>query len=379
MRMRGIVCGRKMLFMQKMEKSAQKRLLLYSGYIVLTIFLTVLFFRYLFFAVLPFILAAVSAVLLQRPARKISKKCRLSYQFVSVGLTVSVVSVGLLLISFLIWQTIAELGDFAVATLKGENGILDGFTAAYERIGTLFSRLPFFSGEDAEALRARIWETISEMLKNTLVSAASRLPMLAGKVIAAVPQIFVFCAVTVLSAIYFCVDYEKILSFCEASLPKKTLVFLNRFLHLIGRTAIRFAKSYLLIFLFTFSALFLGFTILGESYAFLLALLTAAVDSLPILGMGIVLIPLAIYHFMIADTAYGIGVCAIYLLITLLRQILEPRILGAGMGVHPLLMLMSMYGGLRLFGIFGMLGAPFIVAMLKNLIGVWKKPDEETL
>ena len=82
---------------------------------------------------------------------------------------------------------------------------------------------------------------------------------------------------------------------------------------------------------------------------------------------------------MIADTAYGIGVCAIYLLITLLRQILEPRILGAGMGVHPLLMLMSMYGGLRLFGIFGMLGAPFIVAMLKNLIGVWKKPDEETL
>jgi predicted PurR-regulated permease PerM len=134
-----------------------------------------------------------------------------------------------------------------------------------------------------------------------------------------------------------------------------------------------------LIFLFTFSALFLGFTILGESYAFLLALLTAAVDSLPILGMGIVLIPLAIYHFMIADTAYGIGVCAIYLLITLLRQILEPRILGAGMGVHPLLMLMSMYGGLRLFGIFGMLGAPFIVAMLKNLIGVWKKPDEETL
>ena len=113
--------------MQKMEKSAQKRLLLYSGYIVLTIFLTVLFFRYLFFAVLPFILAAVSAVLLQRPARKISKKCRLSYQFVSVGLTVSVVSVGLLLISFLIWQTIAELGDFAVATLKGENGILDGY------------------------------------------------------------------------------------------------------------------------------------------------------------------------------------------------------------------------------------------------------------
>ena len=138
------------------------------------------------------------------------------------------------------------------------------------------------------------------------------------------------------------------------------------------RTALQFLKSYLVLFLITFAGLFLGFTLLRESYAFLFALVTALVDSLPIFGMGIILFPLAVFRFMTGELSYGIGLCMMYLILTVLRQVLEPKILGAGLGVHPLLMLFSMYLGLQWFGVGGMLIAPFLTVTVKNLMEIRK-------
>ena len=144
------------------------------------------------------------------------------------------------------------------------------------------------------------------------------------------------------------------------------------FIDTLKQTAWKFLRSYLLLFLITFAGLFLGFVLLRETYAFLFALITAIVDSLPIFGMGIVILPLALFHFMTGEVGYGIGLCVLYLILTVLRQILEPRILGAGLGVHPLIMLCAMYAGLQLFGIGGMLIAPFLTVTTKNLMEVRK-------
>ena len=91
------------------------------------------------------------------------------------------------------------------------------------------------------------------------------------------------------------------------------------------------------------------------------------------------LFPLSVYHFMIGITPYGVGVLVIYLLLSLSRQMIEPRLLGAGTGIHPLLMLIAMYTGFRLFGVWGMLSAPFLVVIIKNLIGACHKKHEETV
>ena len=119
--------------------------------------------------------------------------------------------------------------------------------------------------------------------------------------------------------------------------------------------------------------MFFGFVLLGEEYAFLIALIAAVIDSLPIVGMGLVLFPLAIYGFMLGDVGYGIGVCALYLILTVSRQILEPRLLGAGMGIHPLVMLVAMYCGFQIIGVGGMLIAPFCAVTVKNFIGQRKE------
>lgn len=355
--------------MQKTEKRLIGFLLFLLG--------VLLFFRYLFFALLPFLIAFAAAGLLHRPAVRLAKKTRLPYRVVSVGLAVLCVSLFLGLSGFLIWQTAVQIGNFAKAALGGENAVLQNFSDIFSRVGEELSSLPMFSGEDAVLIRKQIGETVSDLLKNTLVSLASRLPAFAGKVVSAVPQIFVFFVVTVLSAVYFCKDYDKITDFFKARLSAKRFAQIGGLFSMLGETAMKFARSYLLLFVFTFGVLFLGFSLLGETYAFLFALVTALVDSLPIFGTGTVLVPLAVYHLIVGDTAYGIGACVLYLAVTVSRQVLEPKLLGAGMGIHPLFMLTAMYTGLQLFGIFGMLAAPFCAAILKNLIGIWKRPHEE--
>ena len=345
----------------------------------LLFFLGAFFFcRYLFLAVLPFLFAFAAAGLLHKPAAKLSKILRLPYKVTAVGLSVLSVSLFLFLFGFLIWQTALEIGDFARATLNGENGFSAELSAFMSRVNERISRFPLFSGENASEMRESVMGTLSEMAKNALVSAASRFPAFAAKLVSMVPQTFIFFAVTVLSAVYFCVDYEKITAFVKQMLSDARFLFLQRMLSVVGKTAAAFAKSYLLLFVFTFAELFLGFVLLGESYAFLLALVTALVDSLPIFGTGTVLVPFALFRFMTGDTRGGIGLCVLYLAVTVIRQVLEPRILGAGMGIHPLPMLMAMYLGFHLFGIFGMLIAPFCAAIVKNLLTLGRKAHEKT-
>ena len=362
--------------MQKTEKERWGILIL--GGIGIGI-LTILFFRYVFSAVLPFLIALAAAMLLHRPAQKISRKLRWKYRVVAVGLTALAVSLGLFFLGFLIFQTVSELVRFAKASLNGENGLLEGMMALLQSVSEKISRLPFLSGEDAQTLREKITDTVTDLLQNALMTLASRLPALAAKWISAVPQIFIFFAVTVLSAVYASADYEKLMGMAKKYLPDKWFLWGQKILISFGKTALAFARSYLLLFVFTFAALFLGFSLLKEPYAFLFALMTAAVDSLPIIGMGIVLFPLSVYHFMIGNTPYGVGVLVIYLLLSLSRQMIEPRLLGAGTGIHPLLMLIAMYTGFRLLGVWGMLSAPFLVVIIKNLIGACHKKHEETV
>ena len=339
--------------------------LLYGGLLFAVLYL---FFRYLFFACLPFLLSFAAATFLHRPTVKISRKTKISYRAVSVFLAVFFVTVFLGAVGLLLWTTVSEVGKFIRSVVSGENKILEEIGAVLRKGEELISRLPFFSNENASLLQEKTADAVLDMVKNTLVSAAAKLPELAGRVAAAVPQVFIFFIVTVLSAVYFCIDYEKILTSFKARLSVKRFGVIRRLYTETVSTVVRFIKSYCVLFLFTFAELFLGFGILGEPYAFLLALVTSAVDSLPIFGTGTVLLPLAVYRLITGDIGYAVGVAVLYIVITILRQILEPRILGAGMGVHPLLMLMAMYVGLRLFGVLGMLLFPFLTVIAKNMV-----------
>ena len=113
--------------------------------------------------------------------------------------------------------------------------------------------------------------------------------------------------------------------------------------------------------------MFIGLALLRVPYAFIFALLIALVDFLPLLGTGIILIPWAVVSLLLGEVRLGIGLLALYVFSSVVRQILEPKLIGGGLGLHPLLSLAAMYAGLKLFGVWGMVLAPLVAAGVKSV------------
>lgn len=95
--------------------------------------------------------------------------------------------------------------------------------------------------------------------------------------------------------------------------------------------------------------------------------MTAFVDALPILGTGTVLIPAAAFNLVIGNVPRAIGFIGLYIVIMVVRQSLEPKIMGQNLGLHPLVTLISIYVGMQIFGIIGLFLGPIIVAILRAL------------
>lgn len=335
--------------------------------------------KYVVPVILPFLLAFAAASLLRRPAAAVSKKTKIPQKVVSVVFVILFLTAVIGLLFLAVTEAAEQLGALAGSIASGENTIVLNFTEMLDKLQSLIAGLPFFSGEDADAMRESIRTALTDMFKDAVSAFGSKIPGYIGRLASAVPQALIFSIVTVLSAVYFCADYEKIIAYIKAHVQGKPREALREMYGQTGHTLMKYLKSYMILFLFTFAELFVGFLILGQNYAFLLALLTALVDILPVLGTGTVLIPWAVYLFFAGDVRMAVGLLVLYAVISVLRQILEPKIVGAGIGMHPLLALISMYVGLRVFGFFGMLLLPLVVVIVKNTVAAFRKahPKEE--
>ncbi len=118
----------------------------------------------------------------------------------------------------------------------------------------------------------------------------------------------------------------------------------------------------------TLVILILGLVLLRVPYAPLWALGIALVDAFPILGTGTVLLPWAAGCLVLGDTARALGLLGIYVTVSLTRSILEPRFIGRHLGLDPLVTLMALYAGYKLWGIGGMLIAPVLAVSLTQLL-----------
>ena len=110
-----------------------------------------------------------------------------------------------------------------------------------------------------------------------------------------------------------------------------------------------------------------GFLILGVNYALLLAVIIAILDFLPILGTGTILIPWAVIRLVAGEYAFGFGLVIIYVLTLVLRQVIQPKIVGDTMGLDPLMTLLFLYLGFKISGIAGMILAVPIGMLFLNL------------
>ncbi len=316
---------------------------------------------------MPFVSAFLLAFLLQKPLTFLKEK----YHFTHPFATGTVLVTSLSLIGggtvFCCWQ----IGLFLIRLLKKEETLF-----ALQTLGTqLREAIVLITQKTAAFLPAEFTDFITravEKVEQVLYeSGASLLSSFSGKVmdfvVGAFPRFLLATVFFTLSAVFFTRDFTKVTAFLKRQIPLPQQPLANAAILALKDTVKGACKAYLYLFPVTFFGSFAGFLILGVSSPFLLALLTAFIDILPVLGAGTVLIPLGVFYIFTDNLFKGIGLLIVYGLLTALRNFLQPRLLSKQTGLPPLLTLLSMYGGWKAAGFLGLLSAPILTMVLLRL------------
>lgn len=189
-----------------------------------------------------------------------------------------------------------------------------------------------------------------------------------GNIIKATPNAFVGGVVTVLFVYYASMDFGKISEGVAAIIPRNIRPHVIELKKRVVRVVAGYLRAYGIIFTVTFFEILVGLIILCPQYCFIGALCIAAVDILPVFGAGLVLIPWGVIYLLTGNAFRGVGLLVLYLGVTVIRQIIEPKIIGGSLGIHPLLTLTGIFLGYRLFGVAGMLTAPLIICILRETV-----------
>ena len=179
------------------------------------------------------------------------------------------------------------------------------------------------------------------------------------------PDILVTATVTIISSFFLSLDYDNIKNNLMGILPLKIREKIFSAKRNVFLSLEKILKCYLLIFVVTFIELFIGLCLLKVRYPLITALLIAFADFLPLVGTGTVLIPWSFVSFIRGNSAFAVGVIALYLIITVIRNVIEPKILGKNIGIHPLLTLAAMYIGLKTEGVLLALMLPVCMLIFK--------------
>ena len=328
-------------------------------------------FRWVLPWLAPFLLAAILAWLLEPLIRLLTEVCRLPRRLTAALCTLATVALLGGITALLLWRLWYELVQLAgrLPTLLGNLSALADQAESW--LYRLFVALPSDLREPARqaveelarsalALPGRMGETGAAWVADTL----SALPS-AG--------LFLF---TLFLATYFFSAGRPGLRAAIRQLPSHWQNQLSCWQQAAVQAAGGWLRAQGLLLLATFAQVTVGLLLLRVEPAVLLAGLTALVDALPIFGSGTVLVPWGIWALLSGDLLRGFGLLFLYGLVTLVRSLLEPRLVGRRAGLPPLVALISMYGGFRLFGILGLLLAPLAAVVIWQL-WIEGKPDPE--
>lgn len=365
------------------------------AFIAMVLGLVYFFVKYLFGITAPFLLSFFFAVCLQRPLRKLDKKTNNKmHTFWSMFLVILVLAViigPVVLILSLIGKEIVEFVSFLgeqlndlpnfLATLQNEiisllKFLPDGiYTSVSDSINVFFSNL--INDFDLSKLNIDV-KSITSSLSSGITGVYS--------VVKNIPSAMLSLVVGIIAWIFFTKDYNYIVGFIKCQLPESKKNLLSETKQIFSKTILKMLRAYGLIMFITFCELFLGLTILNligvmdNGYVFMIAIAIAVFDILPVAGSGGILIPWTVVSVILGNYPQAIGLIIIYVVITVIRQYIEPKIVGTSLGVHPIVTLAGLYFGLKLFGFMGMFIVPLTVMTLKAFndagrIHLYKIPD----
>lgn len=323
----------------------------------LFVFLSVWFsIRYLLPLVFPFLLGTALALTAEPAVSFFCRSTRMPRPLsAGLGVTVTFVSLGILLLL---------VCAFLVRELSVLAGIMPNLEdTAMSGLSLLQSWLLGLTGYAPDSIQPLLQQNITELFSGgtALLDRAMRYVLtFAGDLLTHVPDSALSLGTAAIAGYMISAKLPKIKHWITVHWPAEKLRPILAALKRMKAAVFGWILAQLKLAGVTLTILMLGFLILRIPYGPLWALAVSLIDAFPVLGTGTVLLPWALISFLQNDIARAVGLAGIYTVITLIRSVLEPKLVGKQLGLDPLVALMALYAGYKLWGIGGMILAPLL-------------------
>lgn len=383
------------------DTEKKRRLIINVLFYAMLLVLGFLFYKYAFGVCFPILFSYIVAVFLQKPKNFIIKKTPIKKGFASTLCVFGLIILAVTVVVLIGVRAAEEIRGF-IDYVRVQFSNIDSIVNTVETfILTAVGKLPEFISETATESIAALFTQLREFIAGTNTQLPEQLggisdmfniawitTPITGVISTAsrIPSIIISIVVTIVLSCFMTADYDLIMRFVYCQFPKEKRKDVTRAKELLKMNLGKMCKAYALIMLVTFTEVFIGLTVLkmiglfNSSYIALIAAVTSVVDVIPVLGTGTIVLPWAAYSFITGNIGMGIGLLVLYAVVTVIRQIVEPKLVAGQLGLPPFVTLIAMYLGLKVFGVLGVFILPIIIIMLKllndeGIIDLWKSPS----
>lgn len=365
----------------------RKKTIISTTYFIMLLAAYYFFVKYAFWLVAPFIFAMLIAMALQKPVRYISKKTHIKKNIVSVLAVFLILAALLGILIFVGYRIFSEMQGFTNYVMQKVQNLplfvknLEAWL--YDVVTVLPDKMEATAVNAISSFMDTVLLSLEDDVQSTGSAVGSALPfdisILAGPLgglwstAKQIPSILLAVLIGIISCFFMTSDYDNLTKLIKKNISLERESAIVRTKTLMIDSMGKMVRSYCIIILITFCEISLGLNFLKligvytGSYILAISAITAVLDILPVLGTGTVFIPWGIYCLISAQYGLGIGILVLYVIILVVRQIVEPRLVAMNLGLPPVLTLMGMYLGLQLFGVLGMFVVPLTFVLVKIL------------
>lgn len=319
-----------------------------------------LFSRQLISALLPFVIGLFLATLLEPLVDFLERRVRLPRAAAVMTTLISTVTVASYLTFSVITKMIAELIDLANLLPQYRETIVVATNNLFHQVEKLNESLPpIVSLNIQQSLETffRSFEIGTKDLINRVLATFAGLPVFS-----------VITMVAIVSAFFMSKDKKLLADSFMQIIPDDWKTKVDNTKRRIAVDLIGFIKARLFLLVIVTAMAGAGLVLLNTRYWMLIALVIGILDNIPVVGPGIIFTPWVAMSIILGDTDRAVYLTILYLIIFAARQLIEPKIMGDSVGIHPLAMLLAMYSGIVFFGVIGFLVGPILVIIIKAAI-----------
>lgn len=306
---------------------------------------------------LPFIIAIVLAVLIEPLVNFFEIRTKLNRTLATGASLFLVVGIFIYLVSLIISVVINELTRLFPLVARYSDQAVVQFMGAISNARLFYLQLNL-PPELQNALQANLQkgpEMVTRIMESSINGLTQLLLML--------PGMLVFLIITTVATYLIINDRSKIRAFILSNLPGSARSRTSQIIAQLFKALIGFAKAYSILITITAIVTMVALKLLGIKYILTIGILVGLLDIMPVLGPGVVFLPWTAYLLLMHETRLAISILVVYLVISGVRQVLEPKIVGDNIGLHPLATLISLYVGLQLAGTAGLIAGPVLLVI----------------